>query len=555
MSWWLGLRRVAHIIFVVLHHLLGHVASRGIALWPKLAARLHATSSPGPQRLRTAIEELGGTFVKFGQVLALQSDVLPLAHCEALYDLLDQMPPFNFEHVERVFVEEVGSRPSQIFDSFDSQPIATGSIGQVHEARLGEQKLAIKVRRPTVERDFAVDIRLMTAAIRLIRLAHLRKLNWMIEPMSEFLGWTREELDYRREARYMEALGRNARDNPCERIPAVLWEYTTRRILTVELLEAVSVLDYIRAREHGDQFTLHRVQALGFDPNQFARNVVENFLNDAFKHGMFHADLHPANLMILDGNRVGYIDFGIFGVLSPYSRRHLVALTLAYARGDLDSLCASFFRVSTLEPSANAEEFRKELSVLARNWYGRGRTEPRLRRSITLMMLDMLTLSRKTGIWPQRDVIKYIRSAIALDGLIKRFAPGFDVGRHLETVCERQLKWDPLRALVSYDTLVTWFDANAHLIRDGAFRSIAFIGRLANGELPVSATVAGSANGESDGALRRRAVLLAALTLGVSLLTTLQHQPVHFGVNLAAAGVVIAAAAAIKTFETIRRLA
>src|SRR5262249_12108635 len=152
----------------------------------------------------------------------------------------------------------------------------------------------------------------------------------------------------RSEARYMEQLRSNARSNACEYVPAVYWEYTTRRALVVEFLEGVTVLDYLRMLETGDELRAHRLKALGFDPNQFARNIIDNFLGDAFRYGMFHADLHPANLMILPGNVVGYIDFGITGVLSRYSRRNLVALTLAYTRADIDGMCASFFKVSAM---------------------------------------------------------------------------------------------------------------------------------------------------------------------------------------------------------------
>src|SRR5262249_22994494 len=173
-------------------------------------------------RLRTLIEDLGGTFIKFGQMLALQPDVLPIEYCNALFDLLDRIEPFEMDQVERIFIEEFGRPPSAIFDSFDSEPIATASIGQVHLAYLGGRKLAVKVQRPTVQTDFAGDIRLMTGSIRLIKRMRLKSLYWLVEPTSEFIAWTDEELDYRREARYMVQHRRNTRHNPTECVPEVL---------------------------------------------------------------------------------------------------------------------------------------------------------------------------------------------------------------------------------------------------------------------------------------------------------------------------------------------
>ena len=186
---------------------------------------------------------------------------------------------------------------------------------------LGGRKVAVKVQRPSVDVDFVGDIRLMTLAMKFVRRFEVRSLYWTLEPIGEFVEWTREELDYRREARYADKLRRNAEGNLQEKIPAVLWEPTTRRILVLEFLEGTTVLDYLRALGAGDEVSARRLRGAGFDPDRFARHIIDNFLGDAFQHGVFHADLHPANLLVLPGDVVGYVDFGITGVLSRYSRR------------------------------------------------------------------------------------------------------------------------------------------------------------------------------------------------------------------------------------------
>ena len=198
---------------------------------------------------------------------------------------------------------------------------------------------------------------------------------------------------------------------------------------------------------------------------------------------MFHADLHPANLMILPNSIVGYIDFGITGVISSYMRQHLVALTLAYARGDLDGMFAAFFKVSALDTHADPEGFRRGLQTLSGEWYMMEGKQRRLLKNITLVMLDLLKLSRQTGMWPERDVIKYIRSAIAIDGLITRFAPTFDVGQYLEMICNSYLKWHGRQELFAFDALVDWSSASAHLLHDGALRAVALLDRVASSEM------------------------------------------------------------------------
>lgn len=499
-----SLSRFKDIFVIVARHALLHAAHRRVARWPRLARKIPGENLPGPRRFRLAIEEIGGTFIKFGQMLAIQSDLLPLEYCAALFSLFDQVPPFAYSEVERTFEEDLGRRPLEVFDRFDPHPLATGSIGQVHVAMLGGRKLAVKVRRPTILSDFDADITAMKFTVHVVKALHIRSMYWIIAPTEEFIAWTQEELDYRREAHYMDELGRNARDNQNEKVPAVLWSCTTARILTVEFLEGLTVSEYLRQQETG---TIH--VSPDFEPQTFGSRLVDNFLGDAFRHGMFHADLHPGNLMIMPGNVVGYIDFGISGVLSRYSRRHLISMTLAYARGDLDAMCESFFRITTFDKNGSQENFRAGLKIAAAKWYGKDEGQSRLRKSITSIMLELLVLSRENGIWPQRDVIKYIRSAIALDGLIKTFAPGMDIGRHLEQACERHIKWDAVRNLISPESLTGWFGGYAHLVRDGFLRAFTVLRRSGTETTPAPVL---HNHASKKKAARRRSTTLLQLT-------------------------------------------
>jgi hypothetical protein len=228
-------------------------------------------------------------------------------------------------------------------------------------------------------------------------------------------------------------------------------------------------------------------------------------------------------------------------------------MTLAYTRGDLDGMCASFLRVSAVGPDSDPEGFREGLKGLADEWYETRGRERRLRKNFTLVMLDMLRLSRATGVWPERDVIKYIRSAIASDGLITRFAPGFDVGSYLEQVCTRHLKWSSLGALLSYEAALGWSTSGSRLFRDGVLRGTSALLRLAAGELPARAE-AGPAPGDPDAPRRLWAVQLGAAVLGLALLMVLGGERPPPGLNLFTAEAVLAAAAAVLLARTLRRL-
>jgi ubiquinone biosynthesis protein len=546
-------RRLARILRVLIAHGLSMLLGPRLERWPWLARRLPPGNLSRPERLRVLLEDLGGTFIKLGQMLALQPDIVSFEVCEALSNLLDRVAPFPYEAVERTFLEELGKRPAEIFDQIEAVPIATASIGQVHVAYLNGQKLAVKVQRPSVDVEFSGDIRLMSSMLWLIRHLRLRPFYWAIEPLTEFIVWTAEELDYRSEARYMEQLRVNCRDNPAERVPELLSSCTSRRTLVAEFFEGATLLGYLRARESADAMTLRRLELTGFEPNQFARNVIDNFLGDAFLHGMFHADLHPANLMILPGNVVGYVDFGITGVLSHYSRRYLVGLTLAYTSGDLDAMCNAFFKVAVMDGDSDPEAFRAGMERMAGTWYDLESRERRLKKNFTLVMLDMLRLSRATRIWPEQDVVKYIRSSIAIDGLITRFAPGFDVGRYLAEACDRHLRQEIWQRMFSYDRMVEWSAAAGNLAQDGGARAASYLERATRRRPEAFAAKGGRLRSPESSDAEAQAFRFATVVFSIALLVTMTGERAVLGVNLFTAEILVGLAALGLFLNTLRR--
>jgi ubiquinone biosynthesis protein len=548
---WMTLGRLGTIVRVLFVHALGLLAGRVAARHPALGRRLPGARLSGPERLRAVFEDLGGTFVKFGQMLAMQPDIVPLEYCDALLKLLDRMDPFPFSEAERILRDELGRGPDELFDAFEREPIATASVGQVYVAWLHGRKLAVKVQRPHVHREFGNDIRLMVATMRLIRALRVRPLYWMLAPTTEFVAWSAEELDYRNEARYSEEMRRHAVGNPIQHVPAVLRELTTSRVLTVEFLEGVTLLDAMRAEERGDEILLRRLEALGFDQDRFAANIIGNFLGDAFRYGIYHADLHPANLMILAGNVVGYIDFGITGLMSAYSRRHLVAMTLALAQGDLEGMYREYLTITSHDAASDLEGFREGLAALADTWYEETGGRRRLRTKITLIFSEMLQLSRQMNVMPERDIVKYIRSAISIDGLLSRFAPGFEIGSHLATACSRYLKWEARRELLTPESLLDWSTASGRLLADGPARLSQALGQIARG----GGDAEGFEGPEEDGEERRARVLaLAGAVFGASLLIATGSGPWRPGLNLLTAELAFLGAAGALLAGSVARL-
>jgi ubiquinone biosynthesis protein len=418
-----------------------------------------------PVRLREYFECLGGGSIKLGQMLALQPDIIPEAYCNELFDLMDRVRPYDIGTARRILEEELGQPVEATFDLFDPEPLATASIGQVYAAVLGGQRVAVKIQRPEANAQMLPDIYLAALFVNTIRSLHLAQLYWLIEPISEFVRWSHEELDYRNEARYTSQAYENARGEAFEKVPKVFWEFTTRRVAVFEFLQGVTVLDFMRARAQPEQVPLF-FRPAEFRSHDYCTHIIDNFLDGAFNCGLYHADLHPANLLILDHNAVGYVDYGITGVLGEYSRQNLIALTLAYAQGNAGKMFEIFLRISTVSAESDFEGLERGLRALAHRVSAEVEAGSQI--SITSVMLEWLRLSRQTNIWPQRDVIKYIRSAVAVDGLIKRLDPEFEVGPALARAARRHVEAGLRRQVFSSEQMFHSFSELVELLARGA---------------------------------------------------------------------------------------
>ena len=504
--------------------------------------RLMGPGPPPEQRVRMLLEALGGSFVKFGQVLALQPDIVPRRYCDAFFDLLDKMPPFDFAEVEKIFREELGKPPQELFDSIEETALASASIGQVHVAWLDGRKLAVKVQRPRARHEFGGDIQLMIWTASAIRRLGLEQLDWLAVSLDEFISWTGEELDFRAEARIMDQLAARSRERPHERVPEVAWTLTTSRILTAEFLEGPTLLKYVRSLEEGRPEVGEQLAESGFEPERYAENVLDNFLHDVFNNGVFHADLHPANLLILPDNTVGYVDFGISGVVSEYARYHLVATVMSLTRADTERAGDHLLAIAELGGESDTQGFRRELDELGERWFcrepGGGGLEKRS--SYTEILLDTLKLCRRRRIVSHPEAVRYMRSVITVDGLIGRFAPELDRDATLGRQTESLIESSPVSAYVSFDQWVDWLWAGTQLMRDGPARLDRALDRL---EREVDPKPGDAPRPRGRPRAPSRALQLGLVAAGLALLVALFDEPPRIGLNLFTAELAVVAGA------------
>ena len=326
----------------------------------RLAEAAGAHSSRG-QHLRELFDELGPTFVKFGQLLSTRPDVVPPDIIAELRPLQDDVRPFPFELAERVVEEDLGNTIERLFLDFEQEPVAAASIGQVHRATLPNGKqVAVKVQRPGAPRQIDADLGLLYQAARLVK-ERVHALDFIDAEalVDEFAREIRQELDYRLEARNAQAFHRNFAGDPHVHVPHVYWSYTRARVLTLEWLEGVHVADVDRTG-----MTLEERRDLAY-------LIAETWMTMIFRHGFFHGDPHPANILILEeAGTIGLVDFGSAGKLSDDDMSKLTRLFIDAAAENIDVLPKRLADLGVRYPKKREDEFLAELRELYYRYYG-----------------------------------------------------------------------------------------------------------------------------------------------------------------------------------------
>src|SRR2546428_8330796 len=332
----------------------------------RLAAASQDGASARGQRLREMLDELGPTFVKFGQLLSTRPDIVPPDVVLELRALQDAVTPFSYAEVEQMIEAELGLSVEQLFVEFEEIPIAAASIGQVHRAVLPTgHRVAVKVQRPDAPRQIEGDLQLLYQAARRIG-DRIRALEFIdtVALVDDFARTIRQELDYRMEARNAEQFYRNFAGDPRVHIPRVYWSYSRNRVLTLELLEGVQLADLDLA-----SYTM-------LERRNLAYAIAEAWMAMIFRHGFFHGDPHPANIMVLEHDgRVGLIDFGMVGRLSKEDMAKLTRLFLDAIQENIERLPRRLADLGVQYPKEREAEFVDELRDAYYRYYGASLSE------------------------------------------------------------------------------------------------------------------------------------------------------------------------------------
>jgi ubiquinone biosynthesis protein len=402
---------------------LGHERVRGLRAIIDALLFWRVLAAPRAVRLRRALETLGPIFVKFGQVLSTRRDLLPADIAEELAKLQDRVPPFPAEQAVALLERAYGKPLAQVFAEFDRTPVASASVAQVHLARLRDgTEVAVKVLRPGIAAVIANDLALLHAGASLIELAWAdgRRLR-PHEVVAEFSKHLEVELDLLREASNASLLRRNFEDSPLLVVPEVYWDYCSSEVMVMQRMRGTPVS------------AVAELRAQGIDIPRLARAGVEIFFAQVFRHGFFHADMHPGNILVAPDGRYVALDFGIMGTLTETDKSYLAQNFLAFFRRDYRRVAEAHIESGWAPRDTRIDEFEAAIRAVCEPVFAR----PLREISFGRVLLRLFQTSRRFQIEVQPQLVLLQKTLLNIEGLGRELDPELDLWQTAKPYLER----------------------------------------------------------------------------------------------------------------------
>jgi len=406
--------RLEEIASVLLKHGFGHIVERSgigerIALRRKAGEEAKRLSRA--ERVRKVLEELGPTFVKFGQVMSLRSDLLPDDVIVELRKLQDTVPPFPVKEVRSVILEEFGKSVEELFGSFNEEPLAAASIGQVHRATLKDgTDVAVKVERSGIETVIKRDVEIMHTLARLFE-KYIPESRYYdpVGLVDEFEKTITRELDFVIEGRNGERFSEDFSGDERVHVPAVIRDLTKRRVLTAEFSSGKKVSDFT-----GENAAYR---------HELARRINDLYLTQIFEHGFFHADPHPGNIFVMDDGSICFHDFGIVGELDERMKENLADLFLAFVDKDMDGIVDAYLSMGAISEEVNRDAFKRDIGDFVNAYY----RLPMKEFSFADVMRNLINIGKKYHVKVKRELLLLGKTLMGVESIVRNLDPDFNL--------------------------------------------------------------------------------------------------------------------------------
>jgi ubiquinone biosynthesis protein len=464
------------------------------------------------------LEALGPTFVKLGQLLATRSDLLPAEQIESLSRLQDDVAPVPFDEIRDVVETELGARISNVYGSFEEEPLASASLGQVHRATLRDgRELAVKVQRPGIREIVVRDLEVLESFASLLDdHTDVGERYRFTDIVAQFERSLLRELDYRREAVSLDELRGNLQGFDLLTVPETVPDLVTPRVLTMERMEGTKVTQ------------LSGTRRLDIDGEALIDQLFQAYLQQMFTDGFVHADPHPGNVLLTADGRLALIDVGMVVRLESSTRERLLRLVLGVADGKGDEVADVALELGQPTSFFDEERFRRDVSALVGSYHDL----PPESTAVGGILSEMTRISGQDGVRPPPELTLLARTLMALDQVARELAPNFEVDqlvrRHASEVMSRSI----LRQLTPASLLRGVLDTK-ELVESLPARVNAITSSLADGSLRVRVDIVDAE--QMISALKRlgnrvtAGLVLAALIVGAALMARVETQTTVLG--------------------------
>ncbi|MGL5315777.1 MAG: ABC1 kinase family protein [Peptostreptococcaceae bacterium] len=390
------------------------------------------------ERLKSAIEELGPTYIKLGQILSTRKDLLDQDIIDELSKLRDSVEQFDTNIAKEIFKSEIGFDINQIFTEFNDEPIGAASIGQVYEAKLKSgQEVIVKIQRPNIEKTINSDIEILKGMID-----GLKDLNKdkkadidVLRIVDEFHTQLLRELDYNFEAINAIKFKKIFEDSTEVHIPKIYSEYTTKRVLVMEKVIGVKLND------------IEKIKQLGWDTENISQIGVRSLFKQVLEHGFFHADPHPGNIFVVSRNCISYIDFGMIGIVDSKTLKFLNDMAIAISEKNIDKVIYLLTELNILTPEVDIDGLRQDLLYLIHYYYD----VPIDKINVTDILNEVFRFLRKYKVYMPTQLATLAKTIITLEGTGRQLNPKFSISSAGEEFIKYYYlnRLDPKKVLIS----------------------------------------------------------------------------------------------------------
>ncbi len=445
------LKRYRTILGVLLKYGFGHIVEKlnieyYLEYGEKLIFKKQETEGEkrklkGPERLRLVFEELGPTFIKFGQILSTRADMLPIEYIKELEKLQDSVEPVDFEEIEKIIEESYGKKKEEIFKYLAEIPLGSASIAQVHRAVfLNGEEAVLKIKKPGIDHIIELDTTILYHIALIIekRMPELEYYN-PVKLVNEFSSTIKKELDFTKEGRNNDIVRLNFKENEMLVVPKIFWEYTVKNVLAMEYIIGEPMAEFL-ARESGYR---HEIAVKG--ANIFLKQILED--------GFFHADPHPGNIFVVNEKKLAFIDYGMVGVFDEESQENLSEILAGIVMQNEEKVIRGFESFDTMPDEINRNALKAEVRELMNKYY-----------NITLKHIDIGRLIDEL----YQVVIRYKihipasfflvgKTLMTIDGIARTLDPNFDMAEVAKPFVKKILmkKYSPERIFAK---IKLWFE-------------------------------------------------------------------------------------------------